>query len=196
MAYGKMIEALVNCHCCQNAGGAIESQRRQNEIERKQRSRRKRRRARGSRVRDIPKGQFEPIGVPGRTSPHKGLSAKDLPEHRRLLDTSTPHVEGGSGEKEFWGEKRRHRRAKGSDSAINGVILLIDRRRTSDGEKPFSAPMHHRSSSSVFIAVNLLLSKWMRELEKEFYGNIVAFYRAMLLEAKQDDVQIKKQDKY
>ncbi|KAL4580623.1 hypothetical protein LXL04_016823 [Taraxacum kok-saghyz] len=54
---------------------------------------------------------------------------------------------------------------------------------------------HPRTKKSGF-SVNLLLSKWMRELEKEFYGNIVAFYRAMLPEAKQDDVQIKKQDKY
>ncbi|KAM0042931.1 putative ubiquinol-cytochrome c chaperone/UPF0174 [Helianthus debilis subsp. tardiflorus] len=37
--------------------------------------------------------------------------------------------------------------------------------------------------------VNLLLSKWMRELEKVFYGNIVAFDTAMLPEAKQDDLQ-------
>ena len=44
--------------------------------------------------------------------------------------------------------------------------------------------------------VNLLLCKWMRELEKVFYINIDAFYRGMLPEAKQDDVQIKKQDKF
>ncbi|GJZ10237.1 ubiquinol-cytochrome-c reductase complex assembly factor 1-like protein [Tanacetum coccineum] len=37
--------------------------------------------------------------------------------------------------------------------------------------------------------VNLLLSKWMRELEKVFYGNIVAFDTAMLPEAKPDDLQ-------
>ena len=37
--------------------------------------------------------------------------------------------------------------------------------------------------------VNLLLSKWMRELEKVFYINIDAFNRGMLPEAKQDDVQ-------
>ncbi|KAI3817900.1 hypothetical protein L1987_11700 [Smallanthus sonchifolius] len=37
--------------------------------------------------------------------------------------------------------------------------------------------------------VNLLLSKWMRELEKVFYGNIVAFDTAMLPEAKEDDLQ-------
>ncbi|KAK9059671.1 hypothetical protein SSX86_020375 [Deinandra increscens subsp. villosa] len=37
--------------------------------------------------------------------------------------------------------------------------------------------------------VNLLLSKWMRELEKVFYGNIVAFETAMLPEAKHDDLQ-------
>ncbi|KAL4560239.1 hypothetical protein LXL04_032389 [Taraxacum kok-saghyz] len=38
--YGKMIEALVKIHCCQNAGGSSEVQPRQNEIEGKQRSRR------------------------------------------------------------------------------------------------------------------------------------------------------------
>ncbi|KAI3735129.1 hypothetical protein L6452_14617 [Arctium lappa] len=37
--------------------------------------------------------------------------------------------------------------------------------------------------------VNLLLSKWMRELEKIFYGNIVAFDTAMLPEAKPDELQ-------
>ncbi|XP_076894099.1 uncharacterized protein LOC143546287 isoform X1 [Bidens hawaiensis] len=36
--------------------------------------------------------------------------------------------------------------------------------------------------------VNLLLSKWMRELEKIFYGNIVAYDTAMLPEAKQDEL--------
>ncbi|KAK9181477.1 hypothetical protein WN944_024614 [Citrus x changshan-huyou] len=37
--------------------------------------------------------------------------------------------------------------------------------------------------------VNLLLSKWMKELEKIFYGNIVAFDTALLPEAKQDELQ-------
>ncbi|KAL9409368.1 hypothetical protein AB3S75_047709 [Citrus x aurantiifolia] len=37
--------------------------------------------------------------------------------------------------------------------------------------------------------VNLLLSKWMKELEKIFYGNIVAFDAALLPEAKQDELQ-------
>ncbi|XP_024984990.1 ubiquinol-cytochrome-c reductase complex assembly factor 1 isoform X3 [Cynara cardunculus var. scolymus] len=37
--------------------------------------------------------------------------------------------------------------------------------------------------------VNLLLSKWMRELEKVFYGNIVAYDTAMLPEAKPDELQ-------
>ena len=41
----------------------------------------------------------------------------------------------------------------------------------------------------VGMQVNLLLSKWMRELEKVFYGNIVAFDTAMLPEAKPDDLQ-------
>ncbi|KAD5961333.1 hypothetical protein R6Q59_014281 [Mikania micrantha] len=36
--------------------------------------------------------------------------------------------------------------------------------------------------------VNLLLSKWMRELEKIFYGNIVAYDTAMLPEAKPDEL--------
>ncbi|KAL4587197.1 hypothetical protein LXL04_000064 [Taraxacum kok-saghyz] len=31
-----------------------------------------------------PEGQFEPIGVPGRTSPHRGLNAQELLEHVRL----------------------------------------------------------------------------------------------------------------
>ncbi|KAL4560777.1 hypothetical protein LXL04_032931 [Taraxacum kok-saghyz] len=31
-----------------------------------------------------PEGQFEPIGVPGRTSPHRGPNAQDLLEHVRL----------------------------------------------------------------------------------------------------------------
>ncbi|GJS07549.1 hypothetical protein Tco_0364345 [Tanacetum coccineum] len=37
--------------------------------------------------------------------------------------------------------------------------------------------------------VNLLLSKWMWELEKVFYANIVAFDTAMLPEANPDDLQ-------
>lgn len=37
--------------------------------------------------------------------------------------------------------------------------------------------------------VNLLLSKWMKELEKILYGNIVAFDAALLPEAKQDELQ-------
>nr|GMD18339.1 ubiquinol-cytochrome-C reductase complex assembly factor 1-like [Ipomoea batatas] len=36
--------------------------------------------------------------------------------------------------------------------------------------------------------VNLLLSKWMKELEKIFYGNIVAYDAAILPEAKQDEL--------
>ena len=36
MGYGKMIEALVNSHCYENADGASESQPRQKEIEGKQ----------------------------------------------------------------------------------------------------------------------------------------------------------------
>ncbi|KAF9603196.1 hypothetical protein IFM89_034529 [Coptis chinensis] len=35
--------------------------------------------------------------------------------------------------------------------------------------------------------VNLLLHKWMKDLEKIFYGNIVAYDAAMLPEAKQDE---------
>ncbi|GJY31508.1 ubiquinol-cytochrome-c reductase complex assembly factor 1-like protein [Tanacetum coccineum] len=37
--------------------------------------------------------------------------------------------------------------------------------------------------------VNLLFSKCMRELEKVFYANIVAFDTAMLPEANPDDLQ-------
>ncbi|XP_031251452.1 uncharacterized protein LOC116109365 isoform X3 [Pistacia vera] len=37
--------------------------------------------------------------------------------------------------------------------------------------------------------VNLRLSKWMKESEKIFYGNIVAYDAAMLPEAKQDELQ-------
>ncbi|XP_010536550.1 PREDICTED: ubiquinol-cytochrome-c reductase complex assembly factor 1 [Tarenaya hassleriana] len=39
--------------------------------------------------------------------------------------------------------------------------------------------------------VNLLLSKWMKELERIFYGNVVAYDAAMLLEAKPDELQTK-----
>ncbi|KAG9132443.1 hypothetical protein Leryth_008375 [Lithospermum erythrorhizon] len=37
--------------------------------------------------------------------------------------------------------------------------------------------------------VNLLLSKWMKDLERIFYGNIVALDAAVLPEAKQDELQ-------
>ncbi|KAH7557350.1 hypothetical protein JRO89_XS11G0129800 [Xanthoceras sorbifolium] len=37
--------------------------------------------------------------------------------------------------------------------------------------------------------VNLLLSKWMKELEKIFYGNVVAYDTAILPEAKKDELQ-------
>lgn len=36
--------------------------------------------------------------------------------------------------------------------------------------------------------VNLLLGKWVKELEKIFYGNIVAYDAAMLPEAQKDDL--------
>ncbi|CAA6656410.1 unnamed protein product [Spirodela intermedia] len=36
--------------------------------------------------------------------------------------------------------------------------------------------------------VNLLLTKWMKDLEKIFYGNIVAYDAAMSTEAKNDDL--------
>ncbi|KAG8638519.1 ubiquinol-cytochrome-c reductase complex assembly factor 1 isoform X2 [Manihot esculenta] len=36
--------------------------------------------------------------------------------------------------------------------------------------------------------VNLLLTKWMKELEKIFYGNIVAYDAAMIPEAKSDEL--------
>lgn len=38
------------------------------------------------------------------------------------------------------------------------------------------------------LQVNLLLTKWMKELEKIFYGNIVAYDAAMSPEAKHDDL--------
>ncbi|KAK1273271.1 hypothetical protein QJS04_geneDACA012494 [Acorus gramineus] len=37
--------------------------------------------------------------------------------------------------------------------------------------------------------VNLLLTRWMKELEKIFYGNILAYDKAMSQESKQDDLQ-------
>lgn len=37
------------------------------------------------------------------------------------------------------------------------------------------------------VQVNLLLSKWMKELEKIFYGNIVAYDAAL---GKHDDMQL------
>lgn len=37
--------------------------------------------------------------------------------------------------------------------------------------------------------VNLLLLKWMKELEKIFYGNVVAYDAALLPEAKKDELQ-------
>ncbi|KAK3026431.1 hypothetical protein RJ639_041443, partial [Escallonia herrerae] len=37
--------------------------------------------------------------------------------------------------------------------------------------------------------VNLLLTRWMKDLEKIFYGNIVAYDNALLPEAKQDELQ-------
>uniref|UniRef100_A0A1J3II50 Ubiquinol-cytochrome-c reductase complex assembly factor 1 n=1 Tax=Noccaea caerulescens TaxID=107243 RepID=A0A1J3II50_NOCCA len=39
--------------------------------------------------------------------------------------------------------------------------------------------------------VNLLLSKWMKELERIFYGNVVAYDAALLPEAKPNELQIK-----
>ncbi|XP_042486286.1 uncharacterized protein LOC122066501 isoform X3 [Macadamia integrifolia] len=35
--------------------------------------------------------------------------------------------------------------------------------------------------------VNLLLTRWMKDLEKIFYGNVVAYNAAMLPEARQDE---------
>ncbi|XP_042507010.1 ubiquinol-cytochrome-c reductase complex assembly factor 1 [Macadamia integrifolia] len=37
--------------------------------------------------------------------------------------------------------------------------------------------------------VNLLLSRWMKDLEKIFYGNVVAYNAAVLPEARQDELQ-------
>ncbi|ESQ43454.1 hypothetical protein EUTSA_v10014342mg [Eutrema salsugineum] len=39
--------------------------------------------------------------------------------------------------------------------------------------------------------VNLLLHKWMKELERIFYGNVVAYDSALLPEAKPNELQIK-----
>ncbi|XP_010485046.1 PREDICTED: ubiquinol-cytochrome-c reductase complex assembly factor 1-like [Camelina sativa] len=39
--------------------------------------------------------------------------------------------------------------------------------------------------------VNLLLAKWMKELERIFYGNVVAYDAALLPEAKPNELQIK-----
>ncbi|CAN8302288.1 unnamed protein product [Cochlearia groenlandica] len=39
--------------------------------------------------------------------------------------------------------------------------------------------------------VNLLLHKWMKELERIFYGNVVAYDAALLPEAKPNELQIK-----
>ncbi|CAM8912293.1 unnamed protein product [Rhodiola kirilowii] len=36
--------------------------------------------------------------------------------------------------------------------------------------------------------VNLMLTRWMKDLEKIFYGNIVAYDKALLPEAKQDEL--------
>jgi cytochrome b pre-mRNA-processing protein 3 len=38
------------------------------------------------------------------------------------------------------------------------------------------------------LQVNLLLTKWMKELEKIFYGNIVKYDAAISPEASQDDL--------
>lgn len=42
--------------------------------------------------------------------------------------------------------------------------------------------------TTVWFQVNLLLIKWMKELEKIFYGNIVAYDAAMKPEARHDDL--------
>ena len=44
-------------------------------------------------------------------------------------------------------------------------------------------------NSSLKLQVNLLLTKWMKDLEKIFYGNIVAYDAALLPEAKPDELQ-------
>lgn len=48
--------------------------------------------------------------------------------------------------------------------------------------------VYHFSWSSLNRQVNLLLTRWMKDLEKIFYGNIVAYDTAMLPEAKQDEL--------
>ncbi|KAF4372056.1 hypothetical protein F8388_000272, partial [Cannabis sativa] len=42
--------------------------------------------------------------------------------------------------------------------------------------------------SALKLQVNLLLTKWMKDLERIFYGNIVAYDAAIVPEAKQDEL--------
>lgn len=42
---------------------------------------------------------------------------------------------------------------------------------------------------SVSHQVNLLLARWMKELEKIFYGSVAAYEAALVPEAKQDELQ-------
>ncbi|RVW72268.1 hypothetical protein CK203_054911 [Vitis vinifera] len=45
-----------------------------------------------------------------------------------------------------------------------------------------------RKVLNLAILVNLLLTRWMKDLEKIFYGNIVAYDAAMLPEARPDEL--------
>ena len=47
----------------------------------------------------------------------------------------------------------------------------------------------HPIDLSLTCQVNLLLTKWMKEMEKIFYGNIVAYDTAILPEAGKDELQ-------
>ncbi|KAF4372057.1 hypothetical protein F8388_000273 [Cannabis sativa] len=42
--------------------------------------------------------------------------------------------------------------------------------------------------SALKLQVNLLLTKWMKDLERIFYGNIVAYDASIVPEAKQDEL--------
>ena len=59
--------------------------------------------------------------------------------------------------------------------------------------KPFLAeqPVHlyEYFPPSLKFQVNLLLSRWMKDLEKIFYGNIVAYDAAIVPEGKQEELQ-------
>lgn len=57
----------------------------------------------------------------------------------------------------------------------------------------FSFSRFLKKNEMVFlkVQVNLLLLTWMKELERIFYGNVVAYDAALLPDAKPNDLQIK-----